>query len=239
MRLCVEFSGCLSIANQPWVDMLPEVTQETHLTCTANRSIAPNMKAITALIASLALVCCSNASDLKIGTVNVQRLFKEYYRAEDVSRDLETRRQNISKELSDLRLDGDRLLKEAHDLQASAEDTALSPAAKEEKKRDFNLKLEDLRAFQQRFDQTQQEREAEFQNSLQQAQKRLTLEISDATRGIGEKEGFNLVLKIDKTDTDLGEIVFTRNVPDITDKVLALLNATKPTTNAAPGKLQP
>ena len=55
-------------------------------------------------------------------------------------------------------------------------------------------------------------------------------------------QGFNLVLNADKANLDLSGVVFTKNVPDITDKVLALLNSdtAKPATNAvAPNKSRP
>jgi outer membrane protein len=199
-----------------------------------NSHNAINMKTLFTFLVSVTMLYCTQAAELKIGTVDVQRLFKEYYRAEEVSKNLETRRQSMSKELSELRLDGNRLLKEAHDLQESSLDNALSQGAKEEKKRSLDLKLADLRAFELQFDQTRAEREDEFQNYFLQANKRVSDEISDATRGIGEKDGFNLILNLNnKTDMGLGEVVFTKNVADVTDKVLASLNATKPITNGA------
>ena len=47
------------------------------------------------------------------------------------------------------------------------------------------------------------------------------------TKYIGEKEGLNLVLNANKTDPAAGEVLFSKNLDDITEKVLASLNATK------------
>lgn len=169
----------------------------------------------------------------------MQRLWKEYYRAEEVAKDLEARHAAIFEELSELRLDGNRLLKEAHELQELSLDSALSPAAREDKKRSFDLKLADFRAFELRFDETKTQRETEFQSQLVRANRRVSEEIFSITRALSEREGFNLVLNASKTNPNT-EVVFTKNVADLTDRVLASLNATKPVIdNTEPKKAVP
>lgn len=168
----------------------------------------------------------------------MQRLVKEYYRAEEVAKQLEARHDAIFKELTELRLDGNRLLKEAHDLQELSLDAVLSPAGREDKKRSLELKLADLRAFELRYDETKAQREAEFQNQVLQANKRVSDEILGVTRAIGEREGFNLVLNASKANPNLSEVVFAKNVDDVTDKVLASLNATKSIFDAKEPKKQ-
>ena len=75
------------------------------------------MKTLGTLWFMVAVVWSSQAAELKVATVDLQRLVKEYYRAEDVAKQLEARHDALFKELAELRLDGNRLLKEAHDLQ--------------------------------------------------------------------------------------------------------------------------
>jgi outer membrane protein len=197
------------------------------------------MKTLTALSMIVTLACSSSAGEMKVATVDLQRLVKEYYRAEEVAKDLEARHKALFKELVELRLDGTKLLKETDELQELVNDPALSPSAREEKKKSLELKRSDLLAFKQRFDDTAAHRETEWQNLLSQANNRLLDEILVTTRGIGEKEGFNLVLNASKTNPLAGGVLFTKNVDDITEKVLASLNATKPvpkdkSTNSSP-----
>ena len=63
------------------------------------------------------------------------------------------------KELAELRLDGNRLLKEAHDLQERSLDLALSETARAETKRSPELKLADLHSFELSYNQTRAQRE--------------------------------------------------------------------------------
>jgi hypothetical protein len=51
---------------------------------------------------------------------------------------------------------------------------------------------------------------------------------SYATRGIGEREGFNLVLNMNLSNPTVSTVLFSTNVNDITDSVLASLNARGP-----------
>jgi Skp family chaperone for outer membrane proteins len=176
---------------------------------------------------------------MKVATVDLQRLLKEYYRAEEFAKQLETRHNAVFKELTELRLDGERLLKEAHDLQESSLDLALSEAARAEKKRSLELKLADFHAFEVSYDQTRAQREAEFQNRAAGANKRILDEILTRTRSIGEAGGFNLVLNASKMNPVSSDVVFSKDLDDITEKVLASLNAIKPPSEQSGASSEP
>lgn len=192
---------------------------------------------VTGLVIALASSCLG--AELKVATVDMQRLLKEYYRAEQVGKELETRQKALFKELAELRFEGNRLAKEVQDFQEHSVDPALSPPAREEKKRSFELKLNDLHAFEVRYDETKAQREAEYERQALQANKRILDEVLTVTRGLGEKEGFNLILNASKMSLATSDVLFTKNVDDLTDKVLASLNATKPVIEDAGRKPLP
>jgi Skp family chaperone for outer membrane proteins len=186
------------------------------------------MKALVTLWFMVVVVWSSQAAELKVATVDLQRLLKEYYRAEEVAKQLEARHDALFKELAELRLDGNRLLKEAHDLEQRSLDLALNETARADTKRSLELKIADFHTFELSYEQTRAQREAEFQNQAILANKRILDEILTTTRGIGEKEGFNLVLNASKVNPTISDVIFTKNVDDITEKVLGSLNTTKP-----------
>jgi len=196
------------------------------------------MKTFILLCLAVMLPYSHQGEGLKVGTVDMQKLVKEYYRAQEVAKDLEARSKSLFKEMAELRLDGNRLAKEAHDLQELSFDAALSPAARDEKKRSFELKLSDLRAFELRYDETKAQREAELQNRALQANKRIFDEILTVTRSLGEREGFNLILNASKANPATSDVLFSKSVDDLTEKVLASLNSTKSALPSEP-KFQP
>jgi Skp family chaperone for outer membrane proteins len=176
----------------------------------------------------LALATFVSASELKIATVDLQRLTREYHRAQEVAQELERRHVAFVKELEGMRLEGMKLVKETEQLQELSRDTTLSAAERENKRKSLDMKLTDLRSFQVQYDEAKTQREAELQSQAAQSSKRVLDEIMGATRGIGEREGFNLVLNMNLSNPAVSTVLFSRNVSDITDSVLASLNAGAP-----------
>jgi Skp family chaperone for outer membrane proteins len=86
--------------------------------------------------------------------------------------------------------------------------------------RSLELKLADLRTFEPRYEETKAQREPEFQKEASLASRRFLQEVQTATRGVGEKEGFNLILNANPTDLPLSDVVFSKNLDDLTGTIL-------------------
>jgi Skp family chaperone for outer membrane proteins len=220
--------------------MMTILTRAHRLRTVANLALENKlMKIIATALCIIAAAGLAGGGEIKVATVDLQRLLKEYYRAEEISKQLEARHNAVFKELAELRLEGDRLLKEAHDLQERSLDLALSETARSQTKRSFELKLADFRAFELSYDQTRGQREAEFQNQAVAANKRILDEILTRTRSIGEAGGFNLLLNASKLNPASSDVVFSKDIDDITEKVLASLNATRTPSEKSSAPLQP
>lgn len=199
------------------------------------------MKPLLAAWSLIVLSGATFAADLKVATVDLNRLLNEYYRSQDVAKELDAKHKALFDSIAELRLDGERLAKEANDLRQGALDPALKEAARTDKLKSLERKLGDVHAFELKYDQTRAEKETEFQLQVGQAKKTILNEVLTATRGIGEKEGFNLVLDASRSGPPT-DVVFAKNVTDLTDMVLASLNATRAQpkqTNTPPPKRQP
>jgi outer membrane protein len=179
------------------------------------------------------LAAISEAGELKVATVDLQRLMAEYYKAQATFKALKEKEGSLAKEFEKLRLEGRHLAKDAEELQGFADNQTLSSTVRQEKKKALETKLLDLRSFEIRYDDLRAQAQAELQNSYSTAQKQIVDDVVSATRRVGEKDGFNLVLNANKTNPAASDVLFSRNVDDITDKVLASLNATKPLPNPA------
>ena len=185
------------------------------------------MKAILSIGLLVAFSCFSRGAELKVATVDMQRLMAEYYKSQEVLKQLKEKESSFVKELEGLRLEGRKLVKEAENLKEESALNVLSAAEREIKKKSFEAKLLDLSTFQVRYDDLRAQREAELQGQLARSNKAIQDEVLSVTRYIGQREGFNLILNENKANPLASEVVFSRNVDDITDKALASLNATK------------
>jgi Skp family chaperone for outer membrane proteins len=174
------------------------------------------------------------AGELKVATIDLQRVLTDYYKAQEVAKQLKEKQTLFLKELDGMRLEGRKLMQEAEALRELAANDALSATAREEKKKGFQTKLTDLRAFEVRYDDLKAQREAELQLQATQSNKRILEDVMSATRFVGEKEGFNLILNASKANPVASDVLFSRNVSDLTEKIVASLNTMKPMQTEAP-----
>lgn len=83
----------------------------------------------------------------------------------------------------------------------------------------------DVRALEARLLEVKSKRESELQTQFAQANKSILEEVMNVTRSIGEQDGFNLILNRNQANPTASEVLFARNVEDVTAKVVAQLNA--------------
>jgi len=185
------------------------------------------MKAILSMALAGALAWSSGAGEIKIGTLDLQKAMSDYYKWQEAVKEMKGKEAAYLKDLETLRLEGSKLLKEAQDLEELAASNALNLTKREEKKKSFERRRVDLRQFQMRYDDFRAQKESELQTYSARTKKQILDEVLSVTKYIGEKEGLNLVLNANKTDPAAGEVLFSKNLDDITEKVLASLNATK------------
>lgn len=213
--------GCAGSCHSPPVKMVRNLNNSC-------RTSGDSMKTIYVLALALFVSPVLHALELKIATADMQRLMTEYYKAEEVARQLREKKVVFQEEIEGLRLEGQRRLKQTQDLQELARNNALSASEREKQKRAFEAQLEDFRAYEVKYDDVRAQREAELQSSVAQANKKILADVLAATRIVGEREGFNLILNVNKTNPLTSDVLFSRNVEDVTERILTSLNASKP-----------
>ena len=183
------------------------------------------MKAILSICLLGLFTFSAAANELKIATVDLSRVLNDYDKAREALNNLKLKEVSFRKELDGLSLEGQQLLKEVNRLQETAGESALSATEREQRRKRFESKVQDLQSFRMRYDDFRAQKETELKVSLEQSNKQILEQVVLVTRTIGDKEGFNLVLNANKTNPAAGDVVFSKGVTDLTDKVLAALNS--------------
>ena len=168
------------------------------------------------------------AADLKVATVDLPRVLAEYRQGREAAKTLQQREVSLLKELETLRLEGRKLVDQAQELRRLSLEPALSGPAREEKKTGLEQKLADLREFEVRYERRRSEGEADLQFQAVRLQKRVLEDVLLATRIVGEKEGFQFIFNASRFRPESSDVLFSRGVADVTDKVLFALNAGEP-----------
>jgi len=180
-------------------------------------------------------VGAASAQRLKIATVDMQKLFKEYHRTTEEQQKFSEEFARIQKENNE-RLAGIRSLEEAlQALKKKIEDPTLADNVKREKSREFQLKLDEAKAMDRerreflgrRTRALELKKQASMQGILEEIRKRIV--------DHAKSEDFDFVL--DKSGLSANQVPFllyTKDATDITAKLLTELNKDAPAASAAP-----
>ncbi|HUR45110.1 MAG TPA: OmpH family outer membrane protein [Candidatus Saccharimonadales bacterium] len=185
------------------------------------------MKGIFSLCLLGFMACSLCANDIQIATVDLARLLNDYDKAKEAFGGLKLKEISFRKELEGMRLQGQRLAKEVETLRETSVNTALSSAEREQRRKQWESMMQEFQSFTMRYDETRVEKETELRVSLEKTNKQILDEVVSATRAVGDREGFNLVLNANRGNPSASEVLFSKGVPDLTEKVLKNLNSAK------------
>ncbi|MFK7911025.1 MAG: OmpH family outer membrane protein [Akkermansiaceae bacterium] len=184
---------------------------------------------------TLVTVGTASAQRLKVATVDMQKLFKEYHRTTEEQQKFSEEFARIQKENNE-RLSGIRKLEEELQvLKKKIEDPTLSDSVKRDKSKEFQLKLDEAKAMDRerreflgrRTRALELKKQASMQGILEEIRKRIV--------DHSKKEDFDFVL--DKSGLSANQVPFllyTKDATDITAVLLTELNKDAPAQPAAP-----
>lgn len=165
------------------------------------------MKTLTLVVIVITVLyspwCAYAAGKLKIGYVNIDRVFERYEKTKDASETLELERKQRLVKRREMVEDINRM-KDSADL--------LSDEAKKEKQKIIDGKVKDLYQYEE---ETQKKSLSEGRRLLQELQE----EVRDALRIKGEKDGYDFIFIY--TEEEMG---YRSEKYDITSEIVEMLN---------------
>jgi Skp family chaperone for outer membrane proteins len=206
--------------------------------------INPNSSARRLLIAvplflSFALAQVAHA-ELSVGTVDVNRIMKEYRKSKEADAKLNDAKDAAKKEF-DERLDAyKKELEEINKLNTQIDAPALTAEAKAQKAKQRDEKIASLKNMEREITDFRQTREQQLQQQAQHLQENLLSEITAVV--LEQAKTKNLDLVFDTSGASLNRfspILFSKERADFTNDVIAALNkapvaAAKPSAASKP-----
>ena len=195
----------------------------------------------TTLILTLALAFLGGSSlqaqSLKIGTVDMKKVFESYYKTKDAESKINEARNNAKKELED-RLDSQKkAMDEVQKMNQEIENPALSKEAKEAKTKTRDEKIADLRTMDRENSEFRANREKQLQEQSVRMRSGIVDEINKIVDAKVKAESFDLVF--DKSGPSLNGVpivLYARDSYEFTNDVITALNKNKGKEEAAPAK---
>ena len=188
------------------------------------------MKKHLILTLVLAMLGASSASaqQLKIGTVDMKKVFESYYKTKDAEAKINEARNNAKKELEE-RLDlQKKAMEDVQKMNTEIENAALSKEAKETKTKGRDEKIAELRTMDRENSEFRTKREKQLQEQSVRMRAGIVEEINKIVDAKVKAESFDLVF--DKSGPSLNGVpivLYSRDAYEFTNDVVAALNKNK------------
>jgi outer membrane protein len=191
-------------------------------------------KTLLACLATFAALTFGQAADLKIGTVDLNKIFDAYYKTADAKARI-GESENAYKKDRELKLeDYQKLRGEVEKLSQDGQNPALAADVREQKKTQFQQKVQELKNREQEVMAFDQNRRQEIANTMLRMRNALVEEIAVVVKDYAGKNGYTYVF--DKTGQSAAQapmIVYAADNLDFSDEIIKLVNANKPAAGAA------
>jgi Skp family chaperone for outer membrane proteins len=182
----------------------------------------------------LAALPASAQDKLKIATVDMQQLFKEYHRTNEAQKQINVERARIQKENNE-RLSRIRELEaELQNLRKQLEDPSISDKKKQELYKNFQMKTQEGVALDRERREYLQRRNAALNEKMMQRMRGILEEIRKLVEDQAKTDDYDYVF--DKSGLSASQVPFllyTKDATDITPGLLATLNKDAPAPDPA------
>ena len=193
-----------------------------------------DMKKFGLWAAVCALATAGWAAELKIATVDLDKVFTAHPKTQAAEADLKKAEAGIEAELDKIKAEGLALQDEVGKLREAAKNPLLSEEARMQKRSEAEDKLTELQEFELRARRTQETKLKQMREKVMKTRQGIVDELTEAVNHFAAAGGYDLVLdKSGLTMNAVPLVAYSSPALDVTDKLIAYLQATAKTAAAA------
>src|SRR5438045_4757984 len=162
---------------------------------------------------------------MKIGTVDMQRAFKEYNKTKDAEAKINDAKNAARKEYDDRAEDYKKALDEINNLNKQLESPALSADRKTQTAKDRDDKIAKIKNMEREISDFRQTRERQLQEQLMRMREGIVKEINDVVMEKVKANNLNLVF--DKSGMSINGVpvlMYSHDNIDFTNDIISVLN---------------
>lgn len=178
-----------------------------------------------AMASALLFPAAGFAQALKVGTVDMQKAFKEYGKTKDAEAKINDAKNSAKKEYDDRAEGYKKALDEINNLNKELESNALSAEAKAKKAKERDDKITNIKNMEREINEFRQTRERQLQEQALRMREGIVKEITDIVMDKVKANRMDLVF--DKSGMSLNGVPVLMYAPENTDftaDVIASLN---------------
>src|SRR5205085_12006854 len=185
--------------------------------------------------AALALPAASYAQGtLKVGTVDMNRAFKEYNKTKDSEKKINEAKDAAKKEYDDRAENYKKALDEINKLNQQLDSPALSADKKTSMAKDRDDKIANIKNMEREINEFRQTRERQLQEQAMRMRENIVNEITDVIMGRVKASGYAMVFdKSGQSMSGVNVVMHSKDSMDFTTDIMTALNK-KPVTAEKP-----
>jgi len=182
----------------------------------------------------------SALAQTKIATVDLRKLFDNYYKTKQAQAIIQENAAKLDKEDKDYRSDFTQTNNVYQQLLAQVNDPAISAEERDRRKQSVTNQLKQLEDMKTQIDQFERTAQSTLSDQRQRMRDKVLVEIQTRVSDAAKAHGYSLVLdtaaeSINSTPT----IIYHNSENDLTDEVLKQLNLNAPIDTTAPAVTTP
>ena len=168
----------------------------------------------------------ASAQGVKIGVVDMKRIFAEYGRTKEAEKEINDRKAQAKKDLDERTAKYKDLLEKFQTLQEAVQDEALSPQLREQKREEGTSIGQQAKSLERQIQEFRTRRERQLQEQVVRMRKTILEEIRELVEEMSKTANFDLVF--DKSGVSLNGVPFllhSRDAVDFSEDIINRLNA--------------
>ena len=183
------------------------------------------------------------AQDLKVGIVDMNRVFAEYYKTKDAEKRVNDDKSTAKKELDERASRYRDLMQKWNDKQKMISDKLLNEELRQQAQKEAAATGSEIKSLERDMDEFRRRRESQLQDQVGRMRKGLLEDIRSRVEEKAKRDNFDIIFdKSGKSPIGVNFLLFSKDGVDITDDVLKELNKnadTAPAPAATPAKDTP
>jgi len=170
----------------------------------------------------------ASAQQIKIATVDLSRVFTNYWKFKQADTALQDMRSEMSKSYDDLKKSGEKANETYTALLAEANNQVLSSEERDKKKKSAEDKLREMGEIRRSMEQFEKQAFTRLNEQRARMRENLLTEIDAVVKSKGKASNYTLLLDLAGKTADQTPIILFSTADDITESVIAQLNAGAP-----------
>lgn len=186
------------------------------------------MKLIPVLLFLAVSQGAASAQQLKIATVDLSKVFTNYWKFKQADASLQEMRSEMTKSFEELKKSGEKANEAYTSLLSEANNQALSSEERDKKKKAAEDKLREMGEIRRSLEQFERQAMTRWTEQRARMRENLLTEINAVVKSKGKSGNYTLLLDLAGKTADQTHIILYSTAEDITDSVISQLNAGAP-----------